>query len=118
VIAGNVSDDGVPIIILDIAEQNWSAIVDTGFNGDLELPEALRGNLNDQPIGRLKSTLAGGQTIEENAYIVDFLFDDQAVQAVATFVHDSQILIGTNLMRDHYLQIRFASKIVRLEREM
>jgi len=117
VIAGNVSDDGVPVITLEIAGQNWRAIVDTGFNGDLELPEGLRGKLNDQPAGRLRSALAGGQVIEEDAYSVDFPFDGQVLHAIATFVSDEQVLIGTNLLRDYYLQIRFASKTLRLERE-
>jgi hypothetical protein len=97
VIAGHVSEDGVPVITIIIAGQSWPAIVDTGFNGDLELPLALQGQLNDQPVGRLKSALAGGPVIEEDANSVDFPFDDQLVQSVATFVPDSQILIGTNL---------------------
>ena len=46
-IAGSVSNDGVPVITLEVAGQDWSAIIDTGFNGDLELPEALRGELSD-----------------------------------------------------------------------
>jgi predicted aspartyl protease len=117
VIAGTVSADGIPLIVVDVAGQQWSAIIDTGFNGDLELPAVLRGKLNDQPIGRLKSTLAGGQIIEEDAYLVDFPFDDRVVEAVATYVPDSRILIGTNLLVQYYLQIRFASKVVRLDRE-
>ncbi|MDA1015016.1 MAG: hypothetical protein O3A00_11275 [Planctomycetota bacterium] len=83
----------------------------------MELPEELQGELNEQPAGRLRSALAGGQIIEEDAYSIDFPFDDQIFQATATFVPDSQILIGTNLLRDYYFQIRFASKTLRLERE-
>ncbi|MDE0398954.1 MAG: hypothetical protein OXL96_14250 [Candidatus Poribacteria bacterium] len=40
-IQGTVSDTGVPTIILSIAGQEWAATIDTGFNGDLELPETL-----------------------------------------------------------------------------
>lgn len=39
-IQGTVSDNGVPTITLPIDSQNWRAIIDTGFNGDLELPES------------------------------------------------------------------------------
>lgn len=116
-ITGVVSDDGVPVITLHVAGQAWSAIVDTGFNGDLELPEVLRGKFNDRPAGRLKSALAGGQIIEEDAFLVAFPFDGQTVHAVATFVPDSQILVGTNLLREYFLQIRFLSKTVRLAQE-
>jgi predicted aspartyl protease len=117
VISGTVSEEGVPASTIKVALQEWTAVLDTGFNGDLELPLALRGKFNDQPVGRVKSALAGGQIIEEDAYLVDFSFDDRIVPAVATFVASSQILIGTNLIREYHLQIRFASRVVQLDRE-
>ena len=45
-IVGTVSADGVPTITLSVAGQDWPAVIYTGFNGDLELPETLRGALN------------------------------------------------------------------------
>jgi predicted aspartyl protease len=117
VIIGGISEDGVPVVTLEVEGQDWPAIIDTGFNGDLELPQALRGKLNDQPAGRLRSALAAGRIVEEDAYSVEFPFDGQTCHAIATFVSDPQILIGTNLLREHALQIRFPSKTVRLERE-
>lgn len=116
-IPGTVSHEGVPVITLEIAGQNWSAIIDTGFNGDLELPEELREQLHGQPAGRLRSSLAGGRIIEEDAYTVDFPFDGRILNAIATFVPDTQILIGTNLLAEYELQIRFASRTLRIERE-
>jgi predicted aspartyl protease len=117
VIDGHVSHDGVPITTITVADRNWSAIIDTGFNGDLELPSELQGRLNSRALGRVRSTLAVGQVVEEDAYLVQFLFDGHTVEAIATFVADSQILIGTNLLREHELQIRFASRALRLQRE-
>ena len=116
-ITGHVSDQGLPVIALEVAGQTWSAIIDTGFNGDLELPDALRGRVNDRPVGRLRSALAGGRMVEEDAYSVDFPFDGRSHQVMATFVPDPQILIGTNLLRQHHLQIRFVSRTVSLKRE-
>ena len=116
-IAGRVSEDGVPVITLEVAGHSCSAIIDTGFNGDLELPNALRGKLNDQSVGRLRSALAGGRIIEEDAYSIEFPFDGHTYQAIATFVPDPQILIGTNLLRHYRLQVGFASRTVSLERE-
>jgi predicted aspartyl protease len=117
VIRGAVSADGVPTIILSIAGQDWPAIIDTGFNGDLELPDDLRDVLNARYVGRVISALAGGQSVQEDVYLVEFLFDGQTVQAEATLVSGSHILIGTHLLREYSLQIDFISKIVQLERK-
>ncbi len=110
-IRGFVSADGVPTITLSIGGRDWTAIIDTGFNGDLELPVELHDSLNAWYVGRATSALAGAQTIEEDVYLVDFPFDDQMVQAEATFVSSSQILIGTHLLQEYFLQINFVSKL-------
>ena len=116
-IRGSVSADGVPTITLSIAGQDWPAIIDTGFNGDLELPDALRDVRNARYVGRVNSTLAGGQSVKEDMYLVDFPFDGQTIQAEATFVSGPHILIGTHLPRTYSLQINCVSKAIQLERE-
>jgi predicted aspartyl protease len=116
VILGVVSVQGLPTIILPIAGQDWPATIDTGFNGDLELPDALREPLKAQFVGRATAVLAGGQSVEEDVYLVDFPFDGRIVQAEATFVTGNRILIGTNLLREYSLQINFVSRTVQLER--
>ena len=116
-IQGEVSPKGVPTILLPIAGQEWAATIDTGFNGDLELPEVLRASVNIVGyIGLLEFALAGGQTIEEAVYLVDFPFDGEVIEAEVTFVADSQILIGTYLLRDYRLQVNFVTRTVELER--
>ena len=113
-IRGNVSSIGVPTVTLSIVGQNWAATIDTGFNGDLELPEDIRDSLNARYVGRMTSALAGGQTIDEDAYLVDFPFDGQTIQAETTFVSGTQILIGTHLLREYRLEINFVSRTVEL----
>ena len=114
-IQGTVSDTGVPTISLSIAGQEWVATIDTGFNGDLELPETLREALNPQYIGEVTSVLAGGQTIKEELYQVNFFFDGKMIPAEVTFVVDSDILIGTHLLRAYRLEIDFVRQTVVLE---
>ena len=41
-IAGTMTRDGVPMIRVTVAGNTWTAIIDSGFNGDFELPESLR----------------------------------------------------------------------------
>ncbi|MDE0426118.1 MAG: hypothetical protein OXN25_14770 [Candidatus Poribacteria bacterium] len=116
-IQGRVSDAGVPVITLSIEGQAWEATIDTGFNGDLELSEALRDRLNPQYIGKVTSVLAGGQRIVEELYRVNFPFDGKMIQAEATFVVGSEILIGTHLLREYRLQIDFVRRTIMLERD-
>ena len=115
-ISGTVSVDGMPTIPLSLASQDWKATIDTGFNGDLELPESLRDSLNARYVGQATSALAGGQTIEEAVYLVDFPFDGEVVPAEATFVVEHHILIGTRLLREYRLQINFVLQTVELEK--
>ena len=79
-------------------------------------PEILREALNPQYIGEVTSVLAGGQTIKEELYQINFFFDHRVVPAEATFVIDSDILIGTRLLQEYRLQIDFVMKTVILER--
>ena len=115
-IVGTVTDDGVPVIMLLVADQTWPGIIDTGFKGEVELPDTLRPALHPQFIGRISSVLAGGQRVEEDVYLVDFPFDDRSVRAEATFVPGSEILIGTQLLRPYRLEIHFPERTVLLER--
>jgi predicted aspartyl protease len=111
-----VTDDGVPQLLLTVAGQQWPAIIDTGFNGELELPDHLRSAVNAQFIGRIHVALGGGQHIEEDVYLADFPFDGEMLLAEATFVSGQAILLGTHLLRLYRLEIDFPARTVRLER--
>jgi predicted aspartyl protease len=115
-INGTVTSDGEPVIVLPVAGERWPSIIDTGFNGDLELPESLRPIVNARFKGRYRSLLAGGQIIEEDTYRVVFPFDGQTVTAEATFVTAGEILVGTHLIRRYRLEIDFPNRKVLLER--
>src|SRR5258708_19069063 len=105
IMTGGVNPDGEPLVRLVVGGQEWSAVIDTGFNGDLELPESLRLLVHPRSAGTVESILAGGQTLFEEAFEVEFPFDGQIVVADATFVPDSVILLGTHLLRKHRLSI-------------
>ena len=115
-IVGQVDEDGVPVIEIQVAGQTWPATMDTGFNGDLELPVELRAKVNAHFICRVRSFLAAGQVIEEDNHAVDFPFDGQVMDAETTFVGSDAILIGTRLLRHHRLEINFVEQTVLLER--
>lgn len=114
-IAGQVSDAGVPTVSITVGGRAWDAVIDTGFNGDLELPRELQPYVHAQLQGRIVSVLAGGQMVEEDSYRVEFPFDSQLVVAEATFVPQGDILIGTHLLRQYRLAVDFPSRSVQLE---
>jgi predicted aspartyl protease len=115
-IVGSVGPDGVPTIPVAVAGQTFQATIDTGFNGDLELPDSLRGPLNPTWRGRIRSLLAGGQVVDEDYYGVQFSFDGQTVLAEVSFTPGGPILIGTRFLQKYRLEINFATRAVLLER--
>ena len=114
-IQGTVTEDGVPMVSLLVAGRTWSATVDTGFNGDLELPDALRPFVNPRFLAPTEWLLAGGQRIVEDTYEVEFPFDGATLAVEATFVADDSILIGTGLMAQYRLTVDFVAGTVLLE---
>ena len=115
-IVGVVTDDGVPVINVDVGGHRWEATIDTGFNGELELPEQLRSYVNARLIGQVISILAANQRIEEDAFLVDFPFDGLTVEAQATFVDGDDILIGTHILESYRLTIDFPARTVVIEK--
>ena len=115
-ITGSVTADGVSVVPITVADKEWRATIDTGFNGDLELPEALRPFLNARFIGRTRFLLAAGQAAVEDTFLVNFPFDGETILAEATFTSASEILVGTGMLRAYRLEIQFPNRMVTLER--
>lgn len=115
-IEGIVTADGVPAIEVEVGSKRWQAILDTGFNGELELPERLRSHGNAQFVGRVTSLLAASQRIEEDVFLVDFPFDGLMRRVQATFVEGDELLIGTRLLRDYWLRIDFPVRTVMIDK--
>jgi predicted aspartyl protease len=116
VIEGVVTGDGLPAVEVEAGGERWQAIIDTGFNGALELPEQLRARVNPQFLGCVLSLLAANQTIEEDVYLVDFLFDGAMRRVQATFVDGTEILIGTRMLQDYRLHVDFPAGTVTIRR--
>jgi hypothetical protein len=116
VISGIVSEEGTPLIPIPIGGHEWIGIIDSEFNGDLQLPESLRQFFNPRFIAPTVSVLANGQELTEDSFEIDFPFDGQVVRAETTFVLEGDLLVGTNLLKQFVLQINFPDQTVLLER--
>jgi predicted aspartyl protease len=113
---GEVTHDGIVLVWIEIAGERWSAVIDTGFNSDLELPESLFSTFRPVFAGIAVIELAAGQEGQEDVFYVDFPFDGEVVAASATFVMGDTILIGTGLLTNHRLTVDFVARSVLLER--
>lgn len=115
-IEGHINEHGLPMISMHLGGQDWRACIDTGFNGDLELPTALQSKLMCRPLGRSLSILAGGQSLVEDAFLVELEFDGRVRTAEVTFAPGNEILIGTLFLSEYCLTIDFPKKLVQLVR--
>ena len=115
-IAGIVTEDGVPLIVPRLADEDWRTVVDTGFNGALELPAALSSRLVLESAGFITSVLAAGVTVEEEAFRTFIEFDGERIEVDVTFADVEQALLGTWLLANHRLEIDFPKATVRLTR--
>ena len=115
-ITGFVNQTGIPFIPVRFADRDLLAVVDSGFNGDLELPETLFGIGPQDYLGSAESFLAGGQQVEEDVYQVPLEFDGRSLHVETTFADTQTALVGTRLLREHHLEIDFPAKTVRLKR--
>jgi hypothetical protein len=114
VIEGRVTIDGVPLIHIEVAGRVWPATLDTGFNGAVELPSALRDFLPCSYAGEVVSELAAGQRVREDNFWIDLPFDGDVHHVMATFAPTDEVLIGTRLLLRHRLEIDFPGRTVRL----
>ncbi|MBI1345502.1 hypothetical protein GC163_04365 [bacterium] len=113
-IRGIVNHDRVPVISLTIANRDFFALVDTGFNGSLELPADLMPLLSASRLGTAISELAGGRRVSEDLYLVSLEFDGVPCQVSATFSQDAGVLIGTELLSKHRLCVDFVNRQVEI----
>ena len=115
-IEGYVSDDRVPYISVNLGNSEHLAVVDSGFNGDLDLPITLQASLSTRPTGEITSTLAGGISIRQELFQLELLFDGEVETVYVTFSKADELLLGTRLLRHHRLEIDFPRRALRLER--
>jgi clan AA aspartic protease len=113
---GQVNRHGEPVISIQLVLRNrpanFTAVIDTGFNGYLSVPRRLLVRSKWLAIGTEKFEIATGALVEQEIYLGDAIFDGQRgpVYSVATEAKD--ILIGTKLLRGKTLVVNFQTKQV------
>ncbi len=89
--------------------------IDTGFNGDLVLPQQQIDDLDLQPSGTLKAILADGSDIALQRYtcMIDWFGDQRDLEVVA---NDGEYpLLGVGLLAGYDLHSSYRSGEVTIE---
>ena len=92
----------------------FPAVIDTGFNGTLSLPEPLIRRLGWHWIGHESYEIATGDVVREKVFVgrIQWLGQVREVDVVASHARD--ILIGTRLLEGRRLIIDFRENHVRI----
>jgi predicted aspartyl protease len=113
---GYLNSANAPLIPIELAGQPLMAVIDTGFEGGLQLPATLFTSLNPVPYRQVKYELGGGQEMIGITFWVKFTLDGVESTAEALFAASDQLLIGLDALKDCRLEINFAAGSVLLER--
>jgi len=109
VIEGFVNENEEPIIdiilILGNRPKNYPAVIDTGFNGYISVPEALVQNSDWVFWGFEEYELASGELITAKIFLGDIIFDKEPIHTFALSSQSKDILIGTRLFENKTLYI-------------
>ena len=108
---GHVNEFGEPIVQIGIPIGKrihvMDAVIDTGFNSYVSIPEKIIKRCNWQCIGDEAYELANGATIHEKVYLGKIVFAGQAQRAYIVSTKADDILIGTKLLKGMELRINF-----------
>src|SRR5437870_10738825 len=111
-LVGLVNPHREPIIRLILLSsrnrsQSHSAVVDTGFNGTLSLPETLIRRLGWRWIGHESYEIATGDVVREKVFVGRIRWMQRIHEVDVVASHAKDILIGTRLLEGCRLVIDF-----------
>jgi len=91
------------------------AWVDTGFTGELVLPQAVISTLRIAQSGTVSAQLGDGSATVLNTYtcLVHWFGQDRQIEVVAN--NGPYALIGVGLLRDHKLTVDYPSQTLTIE---
>ncbi len=119
VISGFINSRREPFVRIQLLSKgnqaySHSAVIDTGFNGDLMIPDSLIVQCEWQWVGNEVYENASGDIVRENAFLGQIIWMGQPKRVYAMGSGVSDILIGTRLLKQNRLFIDFPARSVRI----
>lgn len=106
---------GFALIDLEINNTKITAIIDTGFNGELLLPEQLIKRLNLKLFSKTDYVSIDGVGRDALLYSADLKLGDKSFSAEVVGSKSNFILIGMNILRDFRITLDGRKELVLVE---
>lgn len=110
-IRGFVNENDEPLVpitlILKKKPVRFQAVLDTGFNGYLSVPQSIAQGSGWYFSGYEEYEIATGDRVSERVYLGEVIFDHQKMTTHVVTSHAKDILIGTRLLSGKKLHIDF-----------
>lgn len=109
---------GLPLVTLQVRSQEVEALLDTGFDGWLMLPNSMIKDLNLKYVGQTDYELADGEVVESQLYEaeLDWLGEEKKISVVST--PSDLSLLGMGLLANAKTTIRPSKSILQIEKEV
>lgn len=116
---GRLREDGQAVVELEVvcsdgSRRPISAVIDTGFNGQVSLARHVVDTL-DLPLtyeGTVEVELASGTVVDEDVYSGPIRFDGHERQVEILLTDAEDTLIGTGLLTGKVLLVNFVTREV------
>ena len=118
-IHGTVSSAGEPLIVLETLpkRRKISLLIDTGFSGEMCLPLRTIEALEFEQYSREPFVLADGRIVRADVYKGEIRWFNRRRVVEVIALEAPRGLIGTQLLRECMLAVRFRRRQVRIVRE-
>lgn len=115
-IRGFVDENDEPLVPITLLLKNrpkrFRAVLDTGFNGYLSVPESVVRRSEWTFVGYEEYEIATGDRVRERVYLGEVIFDRQRLTTHVVTSRAEDVLIGTKLLSDKTLHIDFRKRAV------
>ena len=117
-IRGFVNENDEPLIpialLLRGRPRRFQAVLDTGFNGYLSVPESVVQRGGWYFAGYEEYEIATGDRVRERVYLGEVIFGRRRFTTHAVTSRSEDVLIGTKFLSDKALHIDFKRRTVRI----
>jgi predicted aspartyl protease len=111
-----LNSDGVPIAAIEVASRSFEAVIDTAFEGGLQLPNWFQASLNLTPYREILYELGLGRTATTYSYLVEIVIGGETLVVETVFAPSDQVLLGVDALNAYRLEINFPAGTVVLEK--